>query len=356
MKHTSFELSLVDKVTNAIPDVTPGVVVRSYHSGRLICDVAVGNTYPHYDMASLTKIIFTQQAMMEAFDKGHWNFESKVVDFIPSFFDAQMTVKSLLTHTSQLDWWKPFFRSLVVQGQEPSDWQQQRSKIFELLNQSSNIKKSEKALYSDLGFLVLGFILEKIHQKSLLDVWYSIKEKHYSHSTMDFHVNNKPIYAQDLYAPTEFCQYRQRSLRGEVHDENTWALGGVSTHAGLFGSIDDLASYGMTMRSQLQGIATYTVRQKTAQLFSKRAISEDVGDWAVGYMMPTEGVASCGHMFSPNSVGHTGFTGTSCWYDPKIDLLVVILSNRVHYGRENKSFANLRPQIHNWIAEGIPKR
>lgn len=356
MKHTSFELSVIGKIAQAIPDVTPGVVVRAYHAGRLICDIAVGNTYPYYDLASLTKIIFTQQAMMEAFDKGLWSFESKVIDFIPQFFDSKMTVKSLLTHTSQFDWWKSFFKSLVPQGKEPEDWKLQRPKLFELINQSSNIQKSEKAVYSDLGFLSLGFILEKIHQKDLLGVWNDIKDKYYSHSTMDFHINNKPLYAEHFYAPTEYCQYRQRSLRGEVHDENTWALGGISTHAGLFGSIDDIAIYGLTIRSQLQGIATYNIRQKTAQAFARRAVSEDKGDWSVGHMLPSENNPSCGVLFSKTSIGHTGFTGTSCWYDIKNDLLVVILSNRVNYGRENKAYIGLRPQIHTWIAEGIQKK
>jgi CubicO group peptidase (beta-lactamase class C family) len=353
MRYTSFEKSIFEKINNAIHDVTPGVQVQAYHGGRQICDLSVGLTHPYYDLASLTKIIFTQQAMMTAFDKGQWNFENKVVDFVPNFFDKEMKVTSLLTHTSQLDWWKPFY--LDLSGNAEQDWSIKRQRLFNLLNSPTNIKASDKAVYSDLGFLVIGFILESIHQKNLLEVWNDIKGKFYPHSTLDFNVNNVKLFDENQYAPTEYCQVRKKVLRGEVHDENTWSMGGISTHAGLFGSIDDVSTYGLTMRSQLQGIANYSVRQKTAQSFAARAIPETVGDWAMGYMLPSRQNPSCGSSFSPTSIGHTGFTGTSCWYDIKTDLLVVILSNRVNYGRDNKAYIQLRPQIHNWVYEGVRK-
>jgi CubicO group peptidase (beta-lactamase class C family) len=127
----------------------------------------------------------------------------------------------------------------------------------------------------------------------------------------------------------------------------------VSTHAGLFGSIDDLACYGLQLRAQLRGLAGARVSQATAQLFAQRAIAREVGDWALGFMMPSPQGASCGRYFSPESIGHTGFTGTSIWYDPTRDLLVTILSNRVFSGRENKGFLTLRPQMHDWVVESL---
>ena len=118
---------------------------------------------------------------------------------------------------------------------------------------------------------------------------------------------------------------------------------------------DDLGWHALNIRSQLLGIARYEVKQKTAQLFAKRAVEEGKGDWALGFMMPTPGQASCGHYFDLSSIGHTGFTGTSTWYDPKMDLAVCILSNRLVYGRENNRFKDLRPKIHNWLVEGLRK-
>jgi serine-type D-Ala-D-Ala carboxypeptidase len=349
MKYSSQEMKLIEKITKAIPDVTPGVTARAYHLGRLVCDISVGHTYPYYDLASLTKVVFTQQAMMEAFDQGRWNIETKVKDILPDF-KHDIYIKELLTHTSGLEWWLPFYQSVNLD----QSWQQKRSWLFEQIN-NSKLNKTGKAVYSDLGFMVLGFLLEKIYERNIYQVWLALKDKYYPSTTLDFHLENKTEVPKEQFAPTEDCPWRKRIMRAEVHDENTWSLGGISTHAGLFGSIEDLSAFGLNIRSQLQGIARYSVRQKTAQLFAARAISPDVGDWALGYMMPSLENASCGPHFSVLSIGHTGFTGTSFWYDLRNDLLVLILSNRVHYGRENRSFVSLRPQIHSWIYESLKR-
>jgi CubicO group peptidase (beta-lactamase class C family) len=194
-----------------------------------------------------------------------------------------------------------------------------------------------------------------MHEKDIHQIWLELKDKYYASTSLNFHIENKTEIPTEQFAPTEDCKWRKRIVRAEVHDENTWSFGGISTHSGLFGSIEDVSAYGLTVRSQLQGIARYSVRQKTAQLFASRAIPADVGDWALGYMMPSPGASSCGPHFSVLSIGHTGFTGTSIWYDPRNDLLVLILSNRVHYGRENREFINLRPKIHSWIYESLKR-
>jgi serine-type D-Ala-D-Ala carboxypeptidase len=349
MKYSSQEEKLVEKIKNAIPDVTPGVVARAYHIGRLVCDVSVGQTYPYYDLASLTKIIFTQQAMMEAYDKGLWHMDSKVKDILEDF-KHDISIRELLTHTSGLEWWLPFYQSINLE----LPWQEKRSWIYKSIN-DSKVNKTGKSVYSDLGFILLGFILERLHQKNILEVWQDIKARYYPTTTLEFHVENKTQIPIERFAPTEDCPWRKKILKAEVHDDNTWSFGGISTHAGLFGSIEDVSAVGLNLRSQIKGIARYNIRQKTAQLFAQRAVPAEVGDWALGYMMPSISGASCGPHFSVLSVGHTGFTGTSCWYDPRNDLLVVILSNRVHYGRENKGFISLRPQIHSWIYESLKR-
>ncbi len=349
MKYTSQENKLVEKIKHAIIDVTPGVTARAYHVGRLVCDISVGHTYPYYDLASITKVIFTQQAVMEAFDLGMWNLETKVSEILPDF-KHDVLVKELLTHTSGLEWWKPFYETIQLE----LPWQEKRAWIYKQLN-NSQVNKTGKAVYSDLGIILLGFVLEKFYEKNIYQIWLDIKDKYYPTTTLDFHIENKTDVPREQFAPTEDCKWRKRIMRAEVHDENTWSFGGISTHAGLFGSIEDVSAFGLNVRSQLQGIARYSVRQKTAQLFASRAVPPDVGDWALGYMMPSLDNASCGPHFSVLSIGHTGFTGTSFWYDPRNDLLVLILSNRVHYGRENRAYVSLRPQIHSWIFESLKR-
>jgi len=349
MKYTSQENKLIEKIKKALPDVTPGVSARAYHVGRLVCDISVGKTYPYYDLASLTKVIFTQQAMMEAFDQGLWGLETKVTSILADF-KHDIYIKDLLTHTSGLEWWRPLYQE--IQLAQP--WQEKRKWLYTQIN-NSILRKSEKTVYSDLGFILLGFILEQLHEKNILQIWSELKDRNYASTTLNFHVENKTDISQEQFAPTEDCKWRHKIMRAEVHDENTWSLGGVSTHAGLFGSIEDLSAFGLNVRSQLQGIARYSIRQKTAQLFAARAVPAEVGDWSLGYMMPSSENSSCGPHFSILSIGHTGFTGTSFWYDPRNDLLVLILSNRIHYGRENRAFIGLRPQIHSWIFESLKR-
>lgn len=350
MKYSVLEKTLIKNIEDNIKDVTPGVLVRAYQNGRLVCDVGVGSTYAYYDMASITKIIFTVQAMMHAFEERKWSVDSTVNQFLSWFPHKETRITELLNHSSGLEWWKPFYKELNVND----SWQKRRDDLRKMIA-GLGLTPSEVSVYSDVGFLVLGFILEEFYKMDLVSLWNKIKEQYYPGTTLEFHPRNQTTLRAGLFAPTEECPWRKKLLQGEVHDENTWALGGVSTHAGLFGSIDDLGWYSLHLRSQLMGVARYFIKQKTTQFFTKRSRPEGKGDWALGFMLPTPGSAGCGGYFSLNSIGHTGFTGTSIWYDPKADLSVVVLSNRLVYGREINRFAQLRPQIHNWIVEGLRK-
>ena len=351
MKYSVLEKNLMAKINDHLTDVAPGVLVRSYQNGRLICDIAVGTTYPYYDFASLTKIIFTLQLIQLGYQDKKIILENPVQAHLPWFQNGRVLIRDLLSHTSGLAWWKPFYKTIA----EKKSSAEKKAEMKRLIEQEVLSQDQSKSVYSDLDFFVLTFLLEEIYQKSIEDLWGDCHRLFYEGTTLNFHQENKPIYRKELYAPTEECPWRRRLIQGEVHDENAWSLGGLSTHAGLFGSIDDLSWFSLLLRSQLLGIARYQVKQKTAQYFAQRTIPVEVGDWAMGYMMPTKGVSSAGQYFSPHSIGHTGFTGTSIWYDPKQDLSVMILSNRVLYGRENDRFKKLRPQIHDWLVEGLKK-
>lgn len=337
------------RIEAAIVDVTPGVVLRAFSRGQLVGDLKVGQTQRYYDLASLTKIVFTQQALMQAFDQGRWTLDTRVGDVLGDFTRPGIRLTELLTHTSGIAWWMPFHESI----DRTLSWQSRRRWLYAQL-QAAPCNPTGKAVYSDLGFMLLGFVLEALHGRNLLEVWQHLKATTYPGSGLEMHPDNQPVHPQDHYAPTEFCPWRHQRLQGEVHDDNTWALGGVSTHAGLFGGIDDLAAYGLQLRAGLLGLPGAVVASATAQRFARRAIPSDAGDWALGFMLPSPQGASCGRHFAPASIGHTGFTGTSLWYDPRRDLLVLLLSNRVFGGRDNKAFLALRPQIHDWIVESLP--
>ncbi len=350
MRYSVFEKNLITQLESKIRDVTPGLMVRAYVNGKVFCDVAVGDTYAYYDLASLTKIIFTVQAFMAAFEEGRWSLDTKVQSLVPWFNSETVTIRDVLIHRSGLPWWLPFYQWCDL-NKTPAE---RREQLKEILIKTP-LEAKDQSVYSDVGFWLLSYVLEAIYDQPIDQVWQSLKTRFYDGTTLEFNQNNEPMYRQSLYAPTEECAWRKRVLQGEVHDENAWSMGGLSTHAGLFGSIDDVSWYALQVRSQLLGIARYHIKQKTAKVFAARQVPESVGDWALGFMMPTLGSASSGSYFSGQSIGHTGFTGTSFWYDPRTDLIVVILSNRVAYGRDNKAFAMLRPILHNWIVEGMKK-
>ena len=351
MKYSVLEKKLADKIQEHISEAAPGVSMQVHQAGRKICDIRVGKTYAYYDYASLTKIIFTVQAFILAFEQKKWDFQSKVIDFIPWFRHENIKITDLLTHQSGLLWWKDFYHELNLNEPIIHRWSELATHIRDL-----PLEKTDKAVYSDVGFLTLAYVLEAMYSKPLALVWQDLQEAFYGRTTLHFNPENKPTYDLKLYAPTTDCPWRKKMIQGEVHDENAWALGGVSTHAGLFGSIDDLGWYALFLRSQLFGIPKTQIRQKTFQLFTQKAMPTSQGDWAMGYMMPTKGSSSSGKYFSSSSIGHTGFTGTSLWYDPATDISIGILTNRVIMGRDNPNFKLLRPELHNWVIEALRRQ
>lgn len=348
MRSSSFENRLEKQILEVIPGVTPGLVIQVYKMGRKVADLSVGETATYYDFASVTKVVFTTQALMKAFEEGKWTLSSKISDYLKDFPYQEMTILECLNHSSGLKWWEPFYQILDLDSSLQERWK----RVFEIIYRLP-LEMKPQSVYSDLGFLVLGRVLSEIYQKPLIEIWNQLKSDFYSGTTMAFHVENKPLFSQKMYAPTENSGWRKKVIQGEVHDDNAWALGGVAPHAGIFGSIDDLSWYGLMLRAQIQGIARNSIRSKTAQLFATKSRPEGQGDWAMGFMMPSQEGSLVGQYFSPQSIGHWGFTGTSIWYDPYQDLTVAILSNRTLLGREKKEFSLLRPQIHNWVVEGL---
>jgi len=229
-----------------------------------------------------------------------------------------------------------------------------RQVLRDLSQQTTTEIQSPKTVYSDLDLFLIGIAMESIAGRSLYELWEMVNNRMELART-DFNRGNQPRYRRTLYAPTEDdTTFRHKLIQGEVHDQNTWALGGVAPHAGLFGTMDDLSSYGLLLRGAMQGKKSKRFASTDAvRLFTKRAIPRRQGDWALDFMMPSKSGASCGDLFSQSSVGHLGFTGTSLWYDPEKDLLVTILSNRIHPSVENIEIRKLRPKIHTWIAEEL---
>ncbi len=343
------ERALTAKIEQRYRGTTPGLHLQVFCKGEKRFDITAGETYALYDLASLTKIMFAVPAAMIAFERGFWRVGSRVNAYWPSFPRMNVTIEQLLTHSSGALWWHPFFEEMPNELPSPRKraWLRKRLETlpWDVAGQS---------VYSDVGMMALGFCLEAMFQKPLPDIWDNVKRLIGGDRwDVDFHEGNKPRQRRDLYAPTEWCARRGHLLQGEVHDDNAWAFGGISTHAGLFGSIDAVSAYGLFLRGCLLGTCPCGIASEVVKRFTARAIPQEQGDWALGFMMPGATASSAGPCFSQRSVGHTGFTGTSLWFDPDADVLVVLLSNRVFLGRDNSSFKTLRPLIHTWAVEAL---
>lgn len=354
------EKRLSDFLNEHIPSASPSIQVRAYLKGEKRIDIKCGESFEFYDLASLTKIIFTNTAVMLAWQENKIDLDSHIQKYCPFLPFKGPKIKELLYHCSGFPWWDEFYKRLmsdseleaVLASQQKLNYLLQWKKLENELAKCQ-VQKVEKSVYSDIDYMFLAFVLEKVYRKDLVQIWLQLKRS-FMLETCNFHINNIAPYPKQHYAPTENCPWRKRVLQAEVHDDNTWSLGGVSTHAGLFGSILDLSNWALKIRKAYLG-QDDLIKQKTMAYFASRQIDKSIGDWALGFMMPTEGSASCGQYFSAESIGHTAFTGCSFWFDPKVDLLVCILSNRVHPSRENKTFVGLRPQIHDKVYEILLK-
>ncbi|GMR12336.1 MAG: glycoside hydrolase family 3 N-terminal domain-containing protein [Gemmatimonadota bacterium] len=345
-------------IQRAIADSTaPGValaigrsggVVRLRGYGRLDWDIASATVGPSslYDLASLTKVVATTSAAMLLVDEGLLDLDARVVDYIPWWgrgdpTKARVTIRQLLLHRGGLPPFRRFF--LEMEGITAFE-----NAIADL---ELDYTPGERTVYSDIGFMTLAFVIEQISGTSF-DVLLANRVWRVLGMSDTRFKPDEALLAR--IAPTEVDTILGRGhLRGVVHDENAYAMGGVAGHAGLFSSARDLASFG---RMMLSGGATGEGRlfeARTIDTFTRRY--DDSSSRALGWDTPSAG-SSAGDYFSAAAFGHTGFTGTSIWIDPELDIFVVLLTNRVNPTRENTKQISFRRAVHDAVALAITDR
>jgi CubicO group peptidase (beta-lactamase class C family) len=305
--------------------------------GRLTYDDDAPAATPEtvFDLASLTKVLATTPLLMQQVERGAIGLDDRVADYVPAWTGADragVTIRDLLSHSSGLTAYVEFFRA--YQG---------RAAIEQAICETPlEYPPRTKSIYSDLGFMLLGFILDADvpltrRFESLVAQMGIVEDLQYL----------PPALWKPRTAPTEDDRWRGRLLVGEVHDENCAALGGVAGHAGLFGTA---AAVGAGARHVLQVLAgrTGAFSQATLRTFIERRADIPGSSRALGWdtMLTT---SSCGTCLSPRSFGHTGFTGTSLWIDPERGIYVVLLTNRVHPTRANEAIRQLRPAVHDAV-------
>lgn len=326
---------------------TPSIKLSVFQGGKVKFRWSAGEDYFYYDLASLTKIMFSAPLWMKAIQDLNISPHDPVQKYLSWWSGADgVRIKDLLTHSAGLTWWKPYYELI---GQELSSIGA-RKKLKEFLANESPDLNQKRAVYSDLSLFYLGFLLEEVFQKDLHSLWNELSDS-FGFKTLHFQDENKAKSKKNLYAPTGFSPFRQRKLVAEVHDDNAYVLGGVAPHAGLFGTLGDVESYLLSLREILKEGDAFGLKALTLNDFIQRHTEPELGDFGYLFMKPTKGSSSSGQYFDDSSFGHTGFTGTSIWYSPKKDIGVILLSNRTYYGSDVELFKNFRPLVHDLVME-----
>ncbi len=302
-----------------------------------------------YDVASLTKVIVTTTLvakLVEGDFPSPLNLDAPVERYLPEWatgpqpeWRQRMTVRHLLTHTSGLPPFKEYWRTSKSK-------QDTLTKIFA---EPLDYEPGTKEIYSDLGIILMAEIIERLTGRTLDDL---ANQYIFAPLGMRDSMYKPPKKLWPTIAPTEFdARFRKRLVQGEVHDENAYAIGGVSGHAGLFSTAPDLAAFcQMLLNGGVYAHQRILKRATIAQFTTPQQLSG--GTRTLGWAVPTEG-GSSGHYFSAHSFGHTGFTGTSIWIDPDRELFVVLLTNRVNPTRENQKIAKVRPELHDAVMQAL---
>jgi CubicO group peptidase (beta-lactamase class C family) len=303
-----------------------------------------------FDWASLSKVMGTSLLAARLKELGQWDWSKKVGEFFPESPAKEVTLGSLARHESGLNWWEPFWKSLHQEfGEKLATTsiaiRQERVKQV-VLTLAPKRPEGQAVEYSDVGFLLLGFVLEKICGQSLDRaiaemVFEPLKMKgaHY------VRVERSALEALEdpqnqVYAATEACPWRGAVLQGQVHDDNAWAIGGFGAHAGVFGRLEDLIT---GVAGLFQG---GLLSQESLNSMWDRSGNAPESSRTLGWDTPSGEQPSASSRFALRSVGHLGFTGTSLWIDRDAGLAVALLTNRVHPSRTHDGIRALRPQLH----------
>ncbi len=318
---TVAEAAIGSLCTACVVRVERGAQVDQFALGTMCPDPEAGpdgscTLDSYFDLASLTKLA-TTAAVLAFVRERLLDLEMPFRNIVPDFHGGdkdRVTLQAVLTHTAGLQWWLPLWRD--AKGLEEAVWRAAQEPLAQDLGTFR---------YSDLGYLMLTKGLANVAGRSFADIIRSTVLAPVDARSADF--GPRP---RDVSVATERDEeWRKKRLRGEVHDENAFAVGGIAGHAGLFGTAADVAALARVYREGA------VIGNDLARLARTEHVRDDNVRRGLGLALRAPREAMVGRYMSVDTYGHTGFTGTSLWIDPAIDLTVIILTNRVYFGRKN---------------------
>jgi CubicO group peptidase (beta-lactamase class C family) len=321
----------------------PGAIAVVGTSDRTLATVASGHldwaeaTVPDehtlWDLASLTKVVGTTSAMIQLVADRRVELDAPVQRYVPSWKVPgadRVTIRHLLLHTSGLRAHRPLYT-------ETNDAAAARALVYAT---PLDTVPGARTVYSDLGIILLGDVIERVTGERLEEY---LNRTVFGPLGMTETMYRPPPSLLPRIAPTEVDPWRGRHIRGEVHDENAFRLGGVAPHAGLFSSAHDLARFARMYLNSGRLDSVRVLDSATIALFT-RVADKSFSTRALGWDTP-DGRNSAGTLMSDRAFGHTGFTGTSIWIDPSADVFVLLLTNRVNPSRANMRIAGVRRAV-----------
>ena len=373
-------MSTSDPITSAMhraleEGVFPGAVVAIRRGGEVVYHRAFGlaTRIPQpepasletiYDLASLTKPLATTGALLCLVQEGALSLDQRLDQLLGELEGRPVgaaTVFHLLNHSAGLPAWRPLYRSIAARDADQPGFLgspgAKQAVLHEIGREALASPVGVRSLYSDLGFMLLGVVVERVSGRTLNEFCrerlYAVCEaKPLDFIAMGSNAGDEPgdgSLPWRLMAATEDDPWRGRVLRGEAHDENAFAMGGVAGHAGLFGAAAAVLAVSSLWLKGYLGRGTLFLPELVRRFASRQNRAGD-SSWALGWDTPSL-PSSSGTRLSRRSFGHLGYTGTSLWVDPMQELEVVLLSNRVHPTRENNKIREFRPVIHDLIYE-----
>jgi beta-N-acetylhexosaminidase len=338
----------------------PGGVVAVGYQGQLLVHAFGRQTYDAtspatspavtpdtiYDAASLTKAVVTTTLVAMQIEAGRLALDLPVARYIPEWNSGPnpewrrgVTIRHLLTHSSGLPAHKDYYLTA----------HSKREIVASICDEPLEYAPGTKTIYSDLGFILLGEILERITGRAVDQL---ALERIFAPLGMTDTMFKPSKTLANRIAPTEDdTAFRKRLLRGEVHDENAFAMGGVAGHAGMFATAPDLAAFCQMLLNGGMYAHQRLLTRATISLFTApQALAANTR--TLGWMVPTAD-SSSGRYFSARSFGHLGFAGTSIWIDPDRQLFVILLTNRVYPTRANDKITAVRPALHDAVMEAL---
>lgn len=342
---------------HAFPACSVAITLR----GELVAHKALGrftydpaspevNTASLFDLASLTKVVATTAMAMILYERGLLDLEAPVTAIVPEFGGAiddgalndnaarrrEISVRMLLAHSSGL----PAYEKLFLRAKT------REGLLQTVFSTTLATAPGTHAEYSDIGFIILGVVLERLTDEPLETF---CQREIFGPLGMTHTAFNPALALRQFIPPT--CDdrlFRHRIIQGEVQDENASILGGIAGHAGLFSTADDLAIFAHAMLSGGYPI----LRRETVDLFSRRESAPDGTSRALGWDTPSAPSQS-GKYLSPRSFGHLGYTGTSLWIDPDRQLSITLLTNRTWPDCASQAIKQVRPAFHDAVVEAI---